>query len=89
LKQTIRYGQAWQKLGRNLRSKRDGQKKPRQQLLAGQLISNVNFPILKYFLVGQPRRCPSNPLMFETPLPGIDHCRAGLVAGLDGLVVIF
>ncbi len=31
----------------------------------------------------------NNPLMFETPLPGIDHCGADLIAGLDGLVVIF
>jgi hypothetical protein len=27
-------------------------------------------------------------LMFETPLPGIDHCRVGLIACFDGLVVV-
>jgi len=27
-------------------------------------------------------------LMLETPLPGIDHCGADLIAGFDGLVVV-
>jgi hypothetical protein len=68
----------------------------------GAVTIRFNFSILIYFSVGQHHRTWNNskfqghapcrlahPLMFETPLPGIDHCRGGLIAGLDGLVVIF